>query len=206
MRFIFLLILFPLFGFASSHALFTPPEGWKQADPKSVTKRTIIAFLHTKKSGFCPSINLTKEIVKLPIDAYLKIVQKKSQARKRSWKHLGQIETKGGMAELIEIEVQTRFGPARLLQAILLKDNVAHILTAGALKKQFGKYLPQFETTLRSLSVSEDLFSLVTEEKRTALTSAWKKKQEYVESKELEEMVAECAHLGIVWQTLMLKL
>ncbi len=166
--------------------------------------RAIVGFVDKHKSGFCPSINLTHERVNLSTEQYLAIVQKNCTSNKQKWRHLGKIETKSGPAELVEIETATKFGPARLLQVILIRNGEAYILTAGALKKDFGKHTALIEQSLRSMTLCDDLFTLVDNEK--GLREAWQKKSEGVESTSFKQMVLEQSKLGIVWQLLMLGL
>lgn len=188
----------------AAHCLFTPPPSWELADPDMPSRRALVGFIDKKKSGFCPSINLTYERVNLPVSQYLKIVEKKCAANRQKWRRLGKIETKSGPAELVEIETATKFGQARLLQAVLIRNGEAYILTAGALKKDFGKQAGAIEQAMRSMTLCDDLFSLAEDEKE--LREAWQKKKEGVESTSFKRMVSEQSKLGVVWQLLMLGL
>jgi len=188
----------------AAHCLFSPPPKWEIADPKMPSQRAIVGFVDKKKSGFCPSLNLTYEKSDLEPEQYLAIVKKNCTAHKQKWRHLGKIETKSGPAELVEIETATKFGQARLLQAILIRNQQVYILTAGALKKDFGKHLVQIEQAMRSMTLCDDLFSLADDEK--GLREAWQKKQEGVESEAFKQMVLEQSNLGVVWQLLMMGL
>ncbi|MBS0629450.1 MAG: hypothetical protein JSS30_04410 [Verrucomicrobia bacterium] len=191
-------------GLILSHCLFTPPPNWEIADPKMPSQRAIVSFVDKQKGGFCPSINLTHERITLSTEQYLAIVQKNCKANKQKWRHLGKIETKSGPAELVEIETVTKFGPARLLQAILIRNGEAYILTAGALKKDFGKQASLIHQSISSMTLCDDLFALVEDEK--GLREAWQKKKEGVESTAFKQMVLEQSNLGIVWQLLMMGL
>jgi len=207
-------LLVPLFIFFSSllygqtYCLFTPPPNWEIADPKMVSKRAIFGFLDKSKSGFCPSINLTSEKVSLSPEEYLLIVEENCKKKRQKWRHLGKIQTRAGVAELTEVEVRTQFGAARMMQAILFKEGTAYILTAGALKKDFSKHASLIEQAFSSLTLSDDLFSLVENEKlQEKLRTSWQKKEVGLESKTFETLVLkECCSLGAPWQILMLKL
>jgi len=203
-----LLLLFFLPCLIHAHCYFIPPPKWEIADPQMLSKRTIIGFLDKRKSGFCPSINLTKERVTIPMEEYLSIVQKNSQAKKQRWQRLGTMQTKAGPAQLIEIETKTKYGVARLLQAIVIKNETAYILTAGTLKKEFKKQAKPFQQAIESLTFCEDLFDAVQDMKiKQALQEAWQKKQSGVDLNSFEEIVLkQCTSLGTVWQVLMLQL
>ncbi len=191
----------------AAHCLFAPPSDWEIADPKMPSKRAVVNFVSKKKTGFCPSMNLTHEKVRVPIGAYLKIVERNCLTKKQRWRHLGRIETLSGKAELTEIEVKTNFGDARIFQAILYKGEDIFILTASALKKEFGRYAPSLEKAIRSMRVVDDLFSMVIDESmRDRLRDAWQKRKDGLESIPFEEMVLETGNeLGTVWQLQMLK-
>lgn len=209
MRLFFLLMLaFPIFAQSETYCFFQPPPNWEIADSKMLAKSSIIGFLDKSKSGFCPSINLATEKITVSKQEYLAIVQRNCTLKKKKWRHLGTIQTKAGEAELTEIETKTKFGPARLLQMIFIRSGTAYILTAGALKKDFGKQANQIETAMRSLTLTDDLFEAVIDPaKRHSLKKAWQKKQSGVESNSLNKIVLEeCSHLGAVWQILMLQL
>lgn len=187
------------------HCLFTPPDGWEIADPKMPSKRAIVGFVDKSKSGFCPSLNLTHEKVTIPMKEYLAIVQKNCQAKREKWRLLGTIETQSGKAHFAMIETNTKFGPTRLLQATLQKDEDVFILTVGALKKDFSKNAAKIEATFRSMSICDDLFALA-EKDADSLQEAWQKKKNGVESVSFEEKVLELKKLGIVWQLYMYSL
>ena len=163
-----------------------------------------MGFVDNRKSGFCPSIYLTSEKIQISMKEYLEIVQKNCKGKKQSWHHLGKIETKCGLAELIEIETKSQLGSIRLLQAILYKDSEVFILTAGALKKEFSKHAPAIESAFRSMDLCGDLFEKVENQKvREKLLECWQKRKENIES--YKKMVLEQEKLGSVWQLLMLK-
>ena len=152
-------------------------------------------------------MNLTHEKRAVPIEEYLKIVQQNAKAKKQSWRHIGQIETLSGAAELTEIEAKTPFGEARIFQAILYAKEDVFILTTSALKKDFGKYAPSLKKAIGTMRVVDDLFSIVVDTKIQALLrAAWQKKRSGLESDSFKEMVFQVGNeLGPVWQLQILK-
>ena len=184
--------------FLAAHCLFTPPSNWEIADPKTPSKHSIVGFIDKSKSGFCPSINLTYEKVTIPTEEYLAIVAKNAKAKKQQWKHLGTIETQSGPAQLIEIETKNNLGSIRLLQALLRQGDDLFILTAGTLKKEFGKHSVFIEQAMRSMNLCDDLLALVTDEDlRATLRSS--------DKAVLQKKVIQHKELGRVWQILMLR-
>lgn len=209
--------------------LFIPPEGWMPADPKTLSPSVKISFLTKGKKEYCPSINLASEKVDLTIENYLKIVKKIHQNDKNNqWRDLGKIMTHAGEARLTEIESKTPFGPARLLQMILIKDKNAYVLTASALKSEFSQYNKEFQKAFQSLSLSENLFESIEKiEKKEALKkayeellTAWQKSSSGLESHKVIEdenfqkahflpfqkkVAEESSEMGSYWQILMLQ-
>lgn len=188
--------------FLALHCLFTPPDGWEIADPKTPAQRPIIGFVDKTRSGFRPSLHLTHEKTSLPMKEYLEVVKKNSLQKKRSWKELGTIETKSGKATMIEVEISTQFGKTRLLQALLRREEDLFILTAGATKKEFGKYATKIERAFSSMELCDDLFTRAGKDE-PALREAWQKKKSGVESEFFYKKVAEHSELGTVWQLCM---
>lgn len=201
------LLFFPCLLFGQTYPLFTPPPHWALAHPDTLAKRALVGFLDTRQSGFCPSITLTTEKTDLAPDQYLQIVQDNCKKKRQSWRHLGSLQTQAGLAELTELEVKTQFGPARIMQAILFKDGVAYILTAGALKKEFARHAASIEKSFTSFTLTDDLFSLIQDETlQEQLRTGWQKKRTGLESKAFEYLVLkECASLGAVWQMFVLQ-
>lgn len=181
------------------HCLFNPPPKWEIADPKTPSKRVIASFVDKSKSGFCPSINLTHEKVSIPTEEYLTIVAQNAKAKKQTWKHLGTIETQSGLAELIEIETKNNLGQIRLLQALLRQGEDLFILTAAALKKDFGKHAVPIKRSIQTMNLCDDLIELIKDEdlKKTLKTTTEKAK--------FQQEVINYKDLGPVWQLLMLE-
>src|ERR1700722_2037560 len=60
----------------SLEPLFLPPKGWHKNPSDLPSSRVKISFFTKAKKEFCPSINLTEEKVSIPINQYIKAVQK----------------------------------------------------------------------------------------------------------------------------------
>lgn len=193
-------MLLPILAAATS-LLFTPPDGFEIADPKTPTQRAICGFIHKDKSGFCPSIHLTHEKISCSFEQYLQIIEKQAREKKRKWRKMGVLKTQSGPATIIEIELENHFGKIALMQALLPKGQDVHILTAGALKKQLSQYARSFEQTFQSMQVVEDLFALAKEPNR--LKAYWQKRGEDLES--FQRALNEETTLGPVWQIQLLR-
>ncbi|MGD0664649.1 MAG: hypothetical protein ABSA17_02825 [Rhabdochlamydiaceae bacterium] len=143
---------------ASETCFFIPPKNWEIANPEILAPRVHICFLGKSSKGLAPSINLASEKVDISLDAYIEEVRKIHAADPNSrWRDLGKYKTLLGEGRLTELETHAETGIVRMVQLIVIKDHVAYILTAGALKEEFPKYYKLFDQTLRSLQSSKDL-------------------------------------------------
>jgi hypothetical protein len=143
---------------ASETCFFIPPKKWEIANPEILAPRVHICFLGKSSKGLAPSINLASEKVDISLDAYIEEVRKIHAADPNSrWRDLGKYKTLLGEGRLTELETHAETGIVRMVQLIVIKDHVAYILTAGALKEEFPKYYKLFDQTLRSMQSSKDL-------------------------------------------------
>ncbi len=143
---------------ASETCFFIPPKGWEIANPEILAPRVHICFVGKSSKGLAPSINLATEKVDISLESYIEEVRKihKSDPNSR-WRDLGIYKTPMGQGRLTELETPTEGGMARIVQLILIKDQIAYILTAGALKEEFSHYYRTFDQALGSLQFSSNL-------------------------------------------------
>jgi hypothetical protein len=220
-RLFFLLLLCPLLAHAS-HGYFNPPKDWLIADPALLSPRVQIGFICKTKKGFCPSLNMATEEVEVSLDEYLKAVKNIHEADHHNrWRKVGKILTRAGEAQLTEIDTKTQWGAVRLLQLILLKDHVAYVLTAAALKEDFAQFYKEFQSAFQSFTIVDDLFSAISSGKREGFTQKNKQLQEALiaSKKKFEDrsfqkkhwepfqkmVIEDFADLGAHWQVLALK-
>lgn len=174
---IFILIaLLALFSraYPASQAFFVPPKGWEVSDPRTFSPHVQIAFLKNTGKGFCPSINLAVEETDASLSEYLKAVKAiHVQDKGTIWRILGKVRTSAGLAQLTEIDTATEFGPARLLQLILVKEGRAYVVTASALREEFPNFYKEFQSSFRSFAITQDLFTSIPQlEQREGLKQA----------------------------------
>ena len=134
--------------------MFTPPAGWKLADPKMLSKYVKLMVVSEGKGDFPPSINLAYDPFKGNMKEYLKIVKRYNDSQNAEWKDLGTIRTEAGDASLSQVDTKTKWGVERQMQVIFLKDSTAWILTCSALKSDFSKYYKDFFEAMKSLRVN----------------------------------------------------
>lgn len=135
--------------------IFTPPAGWKTADPKLFSERIKIFVVGQGQGNYPPSINLGTEPYKGTIKDYLKMVKAVNSSQGAQWKDLGMINTPAGKASLSQVDMKSEWGYVRLMHVILIKDGQVYVLTAGALKEEFPSYYNDFFNSMTSIRFNE---------------------------------------------------
>jgi hypothetical protein len=137
--------------------LFTPPKGWKIADPKQLPPSVKVMVVGKGESEYPPSLNLAIENnFQGTLKDYLKIVKEINDRSGAEWKDLGTIQTEAGEASLSQVDSKTKWGPERLMHVILIKDGTVYILSAAALKEEFPRYYKDFFASMRSLRFNKE--------------------------------------------------
>jgi hypothetical protein len=135
---------------------FTPPAGWKIADPKALSPYVKIMVVGKGEKEFPPSINLAIDPFKGSLKEYLKIVKRYNDSQKAEWKDLGTIMTGAGEASLSQVDTKTKWGVEREMQLIFIRDGSAYILTAAALKDEFANHYNEFFAALKSVRINPE--------------------------------------------------
>lgn len=134
---------------------FVPPAGWQMVDKSKLTPSVLAMVVGKGSTDFPPSINLAFQTEAGSLKQFLKFVKKINDADGIEWKDLGPIRTQAGEASLSQLEMKTEWGLVKEMQVIYVKDDVAYILTAAALKEEFPKFYKEFFASLRSLKVQK---------------------------------------------------
>jgi len=199
----------------SAVCLFTPPKAWQAAKPKGLSEYVQIGFVAQGSDGFVSSVNLATEAVDCGLKDYVKAVKGIHTAEPGTeWRDLGALKTKTETGRLVQITTKSAWGDLVMLQGIVVKQNVAYILTASMLKKDFPGLQTQVLESLKSMHIIPDLTSEINDvslqqkwssllktlgENQTAEQNAkdWSALQQFVEK--------ETEHLGAYWQFLALQ-
>jgi len=144
------------------YATFIPPTKWNAVDESLLSPRVVTAYVDRSSTGFLPSINLAIENTDLDLKEYLRYAKALHQSdTKTRWREIGQFLTKAGKGQLTAIDMESKWGPVRMLQLIIMANKKAYILTASASKADFPFFHGQFKDAFSSFSITEDLTSLV---------------------------------------------
>ncbi len=151
-------------------ALFTPPEGWLASDPDTLPPHVHGMVVGPAKSFFPPSINLGTENFLGSETEFLERIRKSNDLQGFETKDLGKIRTQAGNAHLIQVDTKSEWGDLRLMQAFFLKEGIAYILTAAALRDEFSAYYKEFFQGIRSFRINPPLLeSLASTERKNHL-------------------------------------
>ena len=134
---------------------FTPPEGWRMGEAKDLPPAVQIMVIGKGIAAYPPSINLAIEAYEGSTKSYLKIVKSINEKEGTRWKDLGAIQTEAGPASLSQVDISTKWGEARMMHVILVKQGYAYIMTASALKSEFPQFYKDFFAAMRSLRAIE---------------------------------------------------
>ena len=200
---------------------FIPPKGWELADQTKLSPRVKICFIGKSSNYLLPSVNLATEEVNVSLKTYVDIVKKDCESDPNClFRDLGQYNTSLGEGRLTEREVKTQWGVSRQVQLMVIKDQRAYILTAGALKEEFSRHYQDFEAVLKSLTITNDLAEGVTSpEKKELLSSLIKDLYQRGQAADFDsnifqkeswlpfqqKIINDFTEMGPYWQILMLR-
>jgi hypothetical protein len=196
------LLLAPLF--AEPLCFFIPPSNWEIAQPKDERGPLEVGFVNPSRKA---RITLaTEKGVGSSLKDYVLAVKGLQQADPaiKEWRDLGTLKMEGGTGELIEMHSATPMGDIRIMQAILVKNDTAYILTASTLKKEFGAIQSEVFETFHSLKVIPELTTPV-KDKATLKKLFSSLKPSSSELKRLEKELKNYSELGSYWKFLALK-
>jgi hypothetical protein len=149
--------------------IFTPPAGWSYVDPKALPPLVKLMVIGKGSKELPPSINLAVEETSLTQDEYLNSIKEMHQFdRRTNWSVIGTVTNQGRPVTITQLDTKTKWGDTRMLQAILLHDGVAYVLTATSTKTEFPKFGPEFTKAIRSFTINKTVFEMVPDQERRA--------------------------------------
>lgn len=134
-----------------------PPKGWECIDdPAQLPQKVKVIYVGKKGANnpFTPSINVAREETSLPIGEYV-ILAKAYHEGQRDTRctRLGKLKTEAGATELLQIDRTSQWGAIRFIQAILIKNGEAYVVTATCLKEDFSSLSSQLLKAIQSLTI-----------------------------------------------------
>lgn len=203
------------YAFSDTYYFFKPPKGWKVANPDLLSESVEVGFIGKSTFKFKPSINLATEKVSLSLENYMKEVKKIYQNdRTTSYRDLGSLPTKAGQSRLLEITKKTKFGQVKMLQAILVKNNKAYVLTGAMESKGFIEMYNIFIKAFQSFTFTENLLSVIQNDEKkeklektiSSFQAQENKKDKQKQFNKLQKMITKNFNeLGTHWQIAILR-
>lgn len=140
---------------AQAEISLVPPKGWECIqDPQQLPQKILRIYVGVGKGSFTPSINIANEETKVGIEEYLRLAKSYHESQSiAKCAFMGKIETKAGPAHLLQIDTATQWGNVRFIQAILIKDSLAYVITATCLQQEFSVFSAQFLKSVQSFSI-----------------------------------------------------
>jgi hypothetical protein len=205
----------PFWVFGANIAYFIPPNGWECIVAQKPDPCVQIAFVGKGETNFRPSLNLAIEEIDVSLKEYLKDVREIHETEMNvQWRDLGPFTFGSGKGRLTEITSSSAIGDVKMLQAILVQDGCAYILTGAVLKKEFLAMQKTLLSAIRSLTIVPDLFSAISNPSQrsrlTELFCAFDQKalpeERQTQWSRLQKVILDdFASMGAYWQILILK-
>lgn len=134
---------------------FIPPKKWQCIEDKEgLPSKVEVVFVGAGKKGFTPSINIATENTELSLEQYVALAKKYHESQPETLcRNLGPMQTKNDSAELLQINKRTQWGNVRFLQAALIREKKAYVITATCLEEDFASFYPQFLQSFQSFDL-----------------------------------------------------
>ncbi|MFZ0566050.1 MAG: hypothetical protein WAM28_07690, partial [Chlamydiales bacterium] len=68
---------------------------------------------------------------------------------------LGTMQTKAGVAHMLQVDRSTQWGNVRFIQAVLLKESTAYLITATCVQEEFASLSSQLFKSIKSFTFLE---------------------------------------------------
>lgn len=134
-----------------------PPKGWDCiSDPEQLPQKVTVIYIGAGKTQFTPSINLASEETTLMPEEYLALAKSYHQGQGGTQcKQLGMVDTRAGKAHLLQIDRPTQWGNVRFIQAVLVRDHKAYVVTATCLQEEFSSLSSLIFKSIQSFSIAQ---------------------------------------------------
>ncbi|MCH9610902.1 MAG: hypothetical protein S4CHLAM81_05270 [Chlamydiales bacterium] len=141
----------------ASELRFSVPDGWEcVTDQTQLPKKVQVLAISPTKTRFTPSINIATEDTEQTISDYVETAKLYHESEGQTKvTRMGQIPTKAGSAELLQIDRKTDFGVVRFIQAAIIEQETAYVITATCLRDEFASYCSSFFDSIKSFEIRD---------------------------------------------------
>ena len=135
------------------------PKGWQCLHDRDQLPATVeLVYVGKGKGQFTPSVNLATEATELPQGEYLALARKFHESQlDTKCNGLGSINTEEGEASLLQIDRESEWGTVRFIQAALVKEGIAYVITATCLVEEYPTLSAQFLQAIQSFTINEKI-------------------------------------------------
>ncbi len=132
---------------------FQPPKGWQIMDLKGLPQEVKFFVRQNVEKGLTPSINLAVEETNLSQSGYVEAVKKMHSELNKSVSSLGQINSHCGPFELVQVDITMPWGAVKQIQAVLVQQKMAIVLTATSEADRFGAVTKELLEAIRTFDI-----------------------------------------------------
>lgn len=131
------------------------PADWERIDdPSQLPEKVKLLYIGKGKGQFTPSINIACEVTSLSLDEYVETAKKYHEGLGETLcNKMGGVETKAGEAQLLQIAKRTAWGDLRFLQASIICNGTAYVITATATQEEFASLYTHFYQAILSFEI-----------------------------------------------------
>ncbi|MCB1180414.1 MAG: hypothetical protein KDK55_00125 [Chlamydiia bacterium] len=148
--FLALFLISPIFANDSFH-LNLPKEWKKISDASQLPNKVVALYVGKKRGQFTPSVNLARETTELDGAAYAKLAKNYHEnLPDTTCRPLGHIEIAENVTNLLQIDKETAWGGLRFLQATLVSNGTAYVITATAQVSEYASLYPLFYEAIKT--------------------------------------------------------
>jgi hypothetical protein len=152
-------------AYGEENYLTHPPKGWECInDPSQLPQKIKAIYIAKGKANqpFTPSLNVACEETSLSLNSYVQLAKSYHEGESQTrCTLLGKIATEAGRAELLQIDRPSKWGAIRFIQAMLIQDGEAYVVTATCLKEDFSALSSQIFKAMQSLTVPKKTLQLI---------------------------------------------
>lgn len=161
-----LLVAFSFSLIAQDYTYILPPKGWKAVDPEKLSPHVRAGFVSDQKKSSVPSLTIAEEHITLTEEEYVrKVIGLYQSKRENMVSDMGSIQLSSGSARFLQIEVHKTWGTMLILQAITVRENKAHILTAVSPKEDFPSVYQDIIKAFSSFSFASTPLKFIKDQK-----------------------------------------
>ena len=134
-----------------------PPKGWDcVSDTSQLPKKVHCIYIGSAKSALRPTLNVAIEPTHETLSNYYAAAKTYHISEPdTTCQDMGVIKTKCGEAKILQIDRTSNWGNVRFIQASIIIDQVAYVITGTCLREDFSTCCTTFFDTIQSFNVEK---------------------------------------------------